>query len=223
MLGAGLIIACGIVYFATNSLMAVGVILTIAGIGFYIIEMFDRGIPVNTDINLVPTGSEDILKNFQLPLFPGGLREVFFIAGDRYTYDEAPAVCAVYGAELASYDQVAEAYAKGAEWCGYGWTQGSMALFPTQESTWKKYQNELDHMKKTRCGRPGINGGYFNPKMRFGVNCYGMKPGCDNKKYPIPVDDGLNKDLVRKFTENSGSIRVDPFNRNGWSMWGMLA
>jgi hypothetical protein len=27
------------------------------------------------------------------------------------------------------------------------------------------------------CGRPGINGGYFdNPEMRFGVNCFGAKP-----------------------------------------------
>ena len=27
------------------------------------------------------------------------------------------------------------------------------------------------------CGNPGINGGYFaNPDLKFGVNCYGIKP-----------------------------------------------
>ena len=48
--------------------------------------------------------------------------------------------------------------------------------------------------KGDECGKPGINGGYFSdPTMKFGVNCYGVKPdpdsnniksiGCDNQNY----------------------------------------
>jgi hypothetical protein len=151
------------------------------------------------------------------------MSEVFFVKGS-YTYEEAPAVCAVYNTELASYDQVAEAFAKGAEWCGYGWSVGGMALFPTQEDSWKKYQQEIDVKKRVRCGRPGINGGYFDPKTKFGVNCFGTKPNCNNRKYPIPIDSGnVDPELLRKLKDGQSKIKVDPFNRNGWSMWGMLA
>ena len=218
----GVLGASALAFVITQSLMAVGVVLTLFGIAFYILELFQmKSLPLQLDV--VPTGAEDILKKFQLPYLPGGLREVFYIAGDRYTYDEAPAVCAAYNADLASYDQVADAYAKGAEWCGYGWTVGGMALFPTQETSWKRYQQEHDIHKRTRCGRPGINGGYFDPKMKFGVNCFGVKPSCNNKKYPIPIEgSGIDPSLVKKYREESPWIRVDPFNRFGWSMWGLL-
>ena len=34
--------------------------------------------------------------------------------------------------------------------------------------------------KGEECGKPGINGGDFSdPKMKFGVNCYGVKPEPD--------------------------------------------
>ena len=62
--------------------------------------------------------------------------EVFHIGGNQYTYDEAPAVCAAYDSELATYDQVSQALASGGEWCAYGWSQGGMALYPTQQGTW---------------------------------------------------------------------------------------
>ena len=33
------------------------------------------------------------------------------------------------------------------------------------------------------CGRPGVNGGYFdNPNIKFGVNCYGQKPDAERTK-----------------------------------------
>ena len=47
--------------------------------------------------------------------------EVFHIRQNQFTYDEAPAVCAAYGAELATLEQIIEAYNHGAEWCGYCW------------------------------------------------------------------------------------------------------
>ena len=61
------------------------------------------------------------------------------------------------------------------EWCSYGWSEGQMALFPTQKSTWNALQEKEGH--EHDCGRPGVNGGFIdNPAVRFGANCYGVKP-----------------------------------------------
>ena len=214
------------VYFLTSSFMAVGVALTLVVIAVYVSQLIEKPIVKFDEWNLtvVPVGVSDLYKKDALPTMPGGLKEVYFVSGNKYTYDEAPAVCAVYNGELATYEQVEDAYSRGAEWCGYGWTLGSMALFPIQDETWKKLLQEVDTKKRTRCGRPGVNGGYFNPKMKFGVNCYGVKPSCDNNKYPtiVPGKSDEQKATLNKFKQNSGKIKVDPFSRNGWSMWGML-
>jgi hypothetical protein len=102
-------------------------------------------------------------------------REVFNIPDNTYTYDDAKAVCAAYGAQLASYDQIENAYKGGGEWCNYGWSDKQMALFPTQKETWDKLQKIKGH--EHDCGRPGINGGFIdNKNIQFGVNCYGYKP-----------------------------------------------
>jgi hypothetical protein len=211
------------VYMLTYSLMAVGVAITLVGMAVYVAELMESPLlPSDWNLAVVPVASDNLFSKWKLPLEPARLQEVFFVAGNRYTYDEAPAVCAVYNAEVATYDQVVDAHAKGAEWCGYGWTIGGMALFPTQDNTWKKLQQETDNARRTRCGRPGINGGYFDPNTKFGVNCYGIKPGCNNRKYPIPIGSDIDQKLVDKLKRESGKIKVDPFNRNGWSMWGML-
>jgi hypothetical protein len=153
-------------------------------------------------------------------------KEVFYVSGNNYTYEEAPAVCAAYGADLASYDQLMEAYSAGAEWCGYGWSKGGMALFPTQDSTWSILQGEIDISKRTGCGRPGVNGGYFDPNTKFGVNCYGTKPDDKGNKYPMPVPGTdpaeFNKE-VNKFRSMLNKLVVMPFNRTGWSEWNMSA
>lgn len=211
------------VYMLTYSLMAVGVAITLVAMAVYVAEVLENPLlPSDWNLTVVPVASDNIFSKWKLPIEPARLQEVFFVAGNRYTYDEAPSVCAVYNAELATYDQVVDAHGKGAEWCGYGWTLGGMALFPTQDSTWKKLQQESDNARRTRCGRPGINGGYFDTNTKFGVNCYGIKPGCNNRKYPIPIGSDADQALVNKFKKESGKIKVDPFNRNGWSMWGML-
>ena len=106
--------------------------------------------------------------------------EVFNISNNLYTYDDAQAICKAYGANLATYDQIEEAYNKGGEWCNYGWSDGQMIFFPTQRSTWNELQKNAKH--KNNCGRPGVNGGYMaNPYLKFGVNCYGTKPKPSNK------------------------------------------
>jgi hypothetical protein len=147
--------------------------------------------------------------------------EVFHVGGNQYTYDEAPAVCAAYDSELATYDQVSQALAAGGEWCAYGWTQGGMALYPTQQATWDGLQKEPK--TRTACGRPGINGGYFDTNTKFGVNCYGPKP--PNKKgvklpQPLPGMDPLAfESLVDRFKKMMNSMYVNPYNRTEWSEW----
>ena len=57
----------------------------------------------------------------------------------------------------------------------YGWSDNQMALFPTQKSTYDKLQEVQG--RENDCGRPGVNGGYIeNPNVKFGINCYGVKP-----------------------------------------------
>jgi hypothetical protein len=154
--------------------------------------------------------------------------EVFNISNNLYTYDDAQSVCSAYGAKLATYDQIENAYNTGADWCNYGWSDGQMAFFPTQKSTWQKLQNTTDH--KNDCGRPGVNGGYFaNPYIKFGVNCYGKKPvpsnddldrmnAQKNHVYPKNAKD-LELDRKVQFWKDNADklLKVNSYNKDKWS------
>jgi hypothetical protein len=154
-----------------------------------------------------------------------GEDEVFHISNNKYTFDDATALCKAYNAEIASYPQVEEAYKKGGEWCSYGWSKDQMALFPTQMSTWEKLQSIKGH--ENDCGRPGINGGYIkNPNVKFGVNCYGKKPymTSEEKKlmdtssiYPLTKREKKLNTLVGKYKKNLSKILVAPFNHKSWN------
>lgn len=149
--------------------------------------------------------------------------EVFNIENNIFTYYDAPAICKAYGAELATFNQVKDAYNKGANWCNYGWTKGQMALYPTQYESWKKLQQGPPEYRKV-CGRPGLNGGYFdNANLKFGVNCYGIKPkpkenedisNCDNNdlNYYSEFDEKV-EDYKRELQD----YKVLPFNKKEWS------
>jgi hypothetical protein len=89
-------------------------------------------------------------------------KQVFHIPSNLYDYDNAKALCHAYDAQLATIDQMEEAYKSGAEWCSYGWSDKQMILYPTQKSTWETLQKNTDPAKKNSCGRPGINGGYMS-------------------------------------------------------------
>jgi Extracellular link domain len=154
--------------------------------------------------------------------------EVFNISNNLYTYDDAKAVCTAYGARLATYDEVEDAYNKGGEWCNYGWSSDQMALFPTQKLTWYSLQRNPKH--KNDCGRPGVNGGYMeNPYIRFGVNCFGKKPAATdkdkqemnaNKEIIVPkTAEEIELDKkVQFWKENADKLlNVNSFNRNKWS------
>ena len=150
--------------------------------------------------------------------------EVFNVAANRFTYYDAEPLCKAMGAELATYDQVKEAWSKGADWCNYGWVKGQMAVYPTSESTYAKLQGgpEEDRMS---CGTTGINGGYFdNPEMRYGVTCYGKKPAQNThdesavaKGAPVSPDALAFNQKVSKFKSEADTIAVSPFNGTKWN------
>ena len=152
--------------------------------------------------------------------------EVFHINDASFTYDDAQAGCAAFGGSLATLEQVNEAYNDGAEWCGYGWSAGGLALFPTQRGTWEALQQEVDPAKRTACGRVGVNGGYFDPASKFGLNCYGYKPAATKKMtFPAPPpgsDNTAFQAAVNRFQGMLSSFTVSPYSRQQWSGYGAM-
>ena len=138
--------------------------------------------------------------------------QVFNIPGNEY-------------ARLETYSEVEESYNNGGEWCNYGWSDGQMALFPTQKKTYDELQKIEGH--ENDCGRPGINGGYIsNPKVKFGVNCYGYKPRMTSTEeelmatepiYPKTEKDIALENRVNYWKDKLSEILVSPFNNNTWS------
>ena len=153
-----------------------------------------------------------------------GKKEVFNIAANKYTYSDAEPLCKAFGAELATYDQVKQAWSSGADWCNYGWVKGQSAVYPTQQSTFDKLQAgpEDQHMS---CGVPGVNGGYFdNPELRMGVNCYGPKPSendTDDRymaKKEAKTHDKLAYDQkVQEYKNHADQIPLNPFKTGTWN------
>jgi hypothetical protein len=153
-------------------------------------------------------------------------KQVFNVADNHYTYADAAPLCKALGAELATYDQVKDAWQKGADWCNYGWVKGQTAVYPTQKGTFDKLQNESTDDQRLACGQVGVNGGYFdNPDLRFGVNCYGEKPA-ESEHSVQRIMKGSNVPLtpsaiafdkkVAAYKANSGQIAINPFNESAW-------
>ena len=108
-------------------------------------------------------------------------KQVFHVPGNKYGYEDSKAICKAYGGRLATWKEINKAFKKGADWCSFGWSDGQMALYPTQYDKWAHLQKIEGH--EHDCGRPGINGGYIaNPNVKFGINCYGYKPKITQKK-----------------------------------------
>lgn len=155
-------------------------------------------------------------------ILPGS--EVFNISSNRYTYYDAEPLCKALGAELATYDQVKAAWNKGADWCNYGWVKGQMAIYPTSEETYQKLQGGPEDQRQA-CGRPGMNGGYFdNPEMRFGVTCVGNKPPQNKhdeaevaKGAPLSPDALAFDKKVSQYKSQADHIGILPFNPSKWS------
>ena len=193
----------------------------------------------SADVTDVPTSPQaDALKasnsatanknanNLINKLLPLNNTQVFNVSKNEFSYYDAQPLCQALGAELATYDQVKAAWDKGADWCNYGWVKGQSAVYPTQESTWKNLQSGPDE-EKASCGVPGLNGGYFdNPEMKFGVNCYGVKPGQSEHDEEMLMKQGsipksvpaLEVDKkVQEFKKQADNLGIMPFNEQKWS------
>ena len=174
------------------------------------------------DLSIQQPPSENVVPELKIK------KEVYNIPSNNFTYDDSKAICQAYGGALATYNQVENSYNKGAEWCNYGWSDGQMALFPTQQKTWNKLQTIEGH--ENDCGRPGVNGGKIdNPSARFGVNCYGFKPiitsaEADNMKnttiYPVSMKDLELQKKLDYWKKRIPEILLSPFNKNSWSILG---
>ena len=182
-------------------------------------EVTKPSVPPDQESNIPTTIAEKMLPTGA----PGS--EVFAVSKNTFTYYDAQPLCKALGAELATYDQVKAAWDKGADWCNYGWVKGQNAIFPTQTDTWQKLQAGPEE-ERGACGRPGINGGYFdNPELRFGVNCYGPKPAqsthdeatvAKRTGQPLTVGALEVEKKVNKFRSEADNIGVLPFNGNKW-------
>jgi hypothetical protein len=212
------------VLFSTGSFLAVAAVWLIVTliVTVLVYYKFIRWTDLTSDI--LPKGSVATPTTPPSPTDGGGGgprvgSEVFHIDDNQFTYSDASAVCAAYGGQLATLEQVMDAYNHGAEWCGYGWTTGGMALYPTQKATWQALQIEVDPAKRTACGRPGVNGGYFDPASKFGVNCFGFKP-TGKAELPLPppgTDVTAFRQLVTKFKDAMKTFNMAPYSRTEWS------
>ena len=72
-----------------------------------------------------------------------GRQQVFNVSKNSYTYYDAEPLCKALGAELATYEQVKQAYEQGADWCNYGWVKGQWQSIPHKRvhgSSYKRVQ-----------------------------------------------------------------------------------
>ena len=144
--------------------------------------------------------------------------EVFHLRDNIYNYDDAKAACNAYDSRLATLKEVIDSYKEGSNWCNYGWSQGQLALYPTQTDYWKTLQDKS--ATKNKCGAPGVNGGYFhNPYFEIGANCYGTRPSESNEsKFSSDGPNALElrtkdfKDLIE-----AKKLKVAPFSNSNWS------
>ena len=140
-------------------------------------------------------------------------KEVFHIDNQNYTYKQAQKKCEAYNSVLATKNQIIKTFNKGANWCNYGWTEGQNAFYPVQKCM------------QENCGEEGINGGYFDePNLKFGVNCYGIKPPNKN----IEPDSIYCNETEKTFCEKTNNYNscnkldddyISPFNKDSWSMY----
>jgi hypothetical protein len=167
-----------------------------------------------------PNELQRIESDVESALGLGSGAQVFNVSRNLYTFGEAEPLCRSFGAELANYDQVKDAYKAGGDWCNYGWTKGQLALYPTQKSTYDKLQ-EGPERERMACGLPGVNGGFFpNGEQRFGVNCYGPRPAetaLDQRMRRAENSDIAFDREVNRFKAERGGIAVNPFNHSNWS------
>ena len=196
------------------------IIIMVGGISYFYYKKYlkDNETPVNSKCgNISQSNSINKLINNASQIQESS--QVYNIRDNIYTYKDARAVCKAHGGRLASLDQVIEAYHKGADWCNYGWSEGQLALFPTQKKSWEKLQG--DSKRRTECGVPGVNGGYFrDKKYLFGANCYGPKPEAKpHEKYKNNYNVDPLDNRISYYKKQLDTTKILPFNSNKWSQY----
>ena len=151
-------------------------------------------------------------------------KEVFHIANQDYTYDQAKCKCESYNARLATKNDIIDAYNNGANWCSYGWSDKQSAYYPVQKCDWDKMMADNERLPKKDkkyCGMPGVNGGFFaNPTLKFGVNCYGIKPKGKVINPKTPFCPPINFCKLENNFEASHKLETDEvasFNHEKWN------
>jgi len=202
-----------------------------SALGYPAIDVMDEDDSENNVVTPVESTAEQTAassseKSILQKLLPLSSPEVFNVNQNEYSYYDAEPLCKALGAELATYDQVKDAWASGADWCNYGWVKGQVAVYPIQTETYNKIQSGPED-ERGACGNPGVNGGYFdNPEMKFGVNCYGPKPeesAADEaalmKNGTIPRTPATLKvdQKTQEFKANLSTTTVSPFNSKKWA------
>ena len=150
--------------------------------------------------------------------------EVFHISNQDYSYEQSKCKCESYGARLATKAEVTDAYNNGANWCSYGWTEKQSAYYPVQKCEWDKIMERnkrLPPKDRKYCGMPGVNGGFFsNPELKFGVNCYGVKPKGKISTEKKPYCPPMNFCKLENNYEASHKLDTDEivgFNNEQWN------
>lgn len=204
-----------------NPLVLLGSLMVLVIAIYFLIKHFDIKLSLRDFYDWIMGVEEAIKYNIEQEEEIKGVddKQVFNISQNRFTFDDAKLLCKSFGSELATLEQVIDAYKHGANWCNMGWTQDQLALYPIQQGYWEKLQH--NNMNTDKCGFPGVNGGHYkNPNLKFGVNCYGKKPAPKNNerinlKYINNYSDDDKK--LFKFKKNINKFTVMPFNNDKWS------
>ena len=109
---------------------------------------------------------------------------VFYVK-NQYTLSDTERVCSMYGARVATLDNLQGAYNRGANWCSWGWLADGSVAYPVQKSFWKR----VERTHKGFCGPShGINlKKEIDPDLQFGVLCYGVPPpGYKDPRHTFP-------------------------------------
>ena len=178
-------------------------------------------IDISNNCNNSPNSTKSTMSTHTMT-YPIDEHEVFHIPQNKYGYEEASEICKLFDSRLATYDEIEEAYNKGANWCSYGWSSDQLALFPIQKTIYNELKKIPGHERD--CGRTGVNGGYMDKNIKFGVNCYGKKPyaGEDDLEYMKKFtysnaypDEELK--AIEKRNEKKNNLLVAPFNKEKWN------
>ena len=142
MIGLAVVFVLSILFILTGNIFSFFVFVLLIGILLFV--LFQYGfVKINTNGNEIdvtyypvpdppppgPADAPSTAAGSPPPSsdLPTG-NEVFYVGDNTFTYDKAENVCKAFDAELATYSQIEQAYNAGAEWCGYGWSVGGLAL-----------------------------------------------------------------------------------------------